>query len=152
MCRNQKRCKAPAWGWTFGCARKTCWLGGEARQLQVAFALLNGIADGCSRGNKQGDKTKYPVVWARAFAAANGKLRGVRTAGVQFGGRRERVSTDDLGLGGSEVQEQRSASSSRVKKGLKSKPLIRFGIRKNRAKLATVSLAIFPKTTRSHWK
>ena len=114
----------------FGYARLTCWLSRYDRQLQIAFALLNGKADGCSRGKKQGNEAKDSVVGRRAFAAANGKSCGVRAAGGHFGGRRECVAADDLRGGERVVQAERAASSSRVKIWLKSKPLIRFGVRK----------------------
>ena len=98
--------------------------------MQIAFTLLNGKADGCSRGKKQGNEAKDSVVGRRAFAAANGKSCGVRAAGGLFGGRRECVAADDLRGGERVVQAERAASSNRVKIWLKSKPLIRFGMRK----------------------
>lgn len=111
--------------------------------MQIAFALLNGKADGCSRGKKQGNEAKDSVVGRRAFAAANGKSCGVRAAGGHFGGRRECVAADDLRGGERVVQAERAASSSRVKIWLKSKPLIRFGMRKVLGQTINRSLVIF---------
>ena len=79
---------------------------------------------------------KYPVVRARAFAATDRKSCGVRAAGRKCGGRRESVPADDFEERRSLDQEKRAATSSRVKIRLKSKPLIRFGVRKTGAKLA----------------